>query len=209
MEGATGMRLLFVGSWTRVLITAAVLVLLFAAFAWLAVSGQLGELRYLNVPLLHPYPPAGYVQNPFNPGDKGDLISISEAARVRADLLRDGEIEVVAAEKGDVGTLSSGVTGRALQRFTALIQQNNAQDVAERTVNRFDSVVAGRLSDPNDANIGWAAKETGTATLTFTSKSSGAITRQERVRFTSTFWLVRMGDQYLIADSLIQTTPIQ
>lgn len=128
---------------------------------------------------------------------------------MRADLLRDGEIEVVAAEKGDVGMLSSGLTGRALERFTALVQQNNTQDLAERTVNHFDSVVAGRLSDPNDPSIGWAVKESGTATLIFTSRSSGAVTRQERVAFTSTFWLVRTGDHYLIVDSLIQTTPIQ
>ena len=80
--------------------------------------------------------------------------------------------------------------------------------MAERTVNHFDSVVTGRLADPNDPNIGWAVKESGTAILTFTSKSDGAAVREERVRFSSTYWLVRVGDRYLIADSLIQTQPI-
>ena len=74
MEGAHNLRQRVVGSRTRFLITASVLVLLWLVFVWLAATGRLAELRYLNVPLLHPYPPAGYVQNPFNPSDKGDLL---------------------------------------------------------------------------------------------------------------------------------------
>ena len=208
MEGAQGLRLRLVGSWTRVVITAAVVLVLWLAFAWLAATGRLADLRYLNVPILHPYPPAGYAQNPFNPGDKGDLINVAQAAQVKADLLRDGQVEVAAAATGDPGTLSSALTGRALDKFTALIQQNNSQNVAERTVNHFDSVVTGHMADPNDPNIGWAVKESGTAILTFTSKSDSAAVREERVRFRSTYWLVRVGDRYLIADSLIQTQPI-
>src|SRR5436190_5466167 len=154
MEGAHILRQRVVGSRTRFLITASVLVLLWLVFVWLAATGRLAELRYLNVPLLHPYPPAGYMQNPFNPGDKGDLINVAQAAQVKADLLRDGQVEVAAAASGDPGTLSSVLTGRALDKFTALIQQNNSQNVAERTVNHFDSVVTGRMADPNDPNIG-------------------------------------------------------
>src|SRR5438270_758073 len=104
MEGAQGLRLRLVGSWTRVLITAAVLLVLWVAFAWLAATGH--------------------------------------------------------------------------------------------------------MADPNDPSILWAVKESGTAILTFTSKSNGAAIREERVRFSSTYWLVRVGDGYLIADSLIQTQPI-
>jgi hypothetical protein len=208
MEGAPGLRLRLVGSWTRVGITALVLLVLWLAFAWLAATGRLAELRYLNVPLLHPYPPAGYVQNPFNLGDKGNLINVAQAAQVKADLVRDGQIEVAAAASGDPSALSTALTGRALDKFTALIQQNNPQNVAERTVNHFDSVVAGHMADPNDPSIVWAVKESGTAILDFTSKSDGAVVREERVRFSSTYWLVRVGDHYLIADSLIQTQPI-
>lgn len=208
MEGAQGMSLRLVGTWTRVLITAAVLLVLWLAFAWLAATGRLSELRYLNVPLLHPYPPAGYLQNPFNAGDKSDIINVAQAAQVKGDLVRDGQVEVAAAASGDPGALSTALTGRALDKFTALIQQNNSQNVAERTVNHFDSVVAGRMADPNDPSISWAVKESGTVTLSFTSKSNGAVVRQERVRFSSTYWLVRVGGRYLIADSLIQTQPI-
>src|SRR5438552_10094056 len=113
MEGAHGVRLRLVGSWTRVVITAAVVLVLWLAFVWLAATGRLAELRYLNVPLLHPYPPAGYVQNPFN-RDKGDLISSSETGRVKADLMSDGQTELLAAERGDAGVLNGAVTGRAL-----------------------------------------------------------------------------------------------
>ena len=208
MEGAQGIRLRLVGSWTRVLITAVILLVLWLVFVWLASTGRLAELRFLNVPLLHPYPPAGYVQNPFNPGDKGDLVSVSEASRVKADLVRDGDIEVQAAANGDAGTLTIALTGRALQQFTSLVQRNNDQGLAERTSNQFDSVTAGRLADPNDSKISWAVKESGTATLTYVSKSNGAVVRQDHVRFSSTYWLVLVGDHYLIADSLIETQPI-
>ncbi len=204
-----GVRLLVVGSWTRVLITASLLLAFWLAIAWLAVTGRLADLRYLNVQLVHAYPPAGYVQNPFNPSDKGDLVSVTEAARVKADLLRDGEIELNAAEKGDVGLLKDAVTGRALDKFASLIQQNNAQGIFERAENHLDSVVSGHLTDPNDPKIAWAVKETGTARLLFYSKSTGALLRQETVRFDNTFWLVLVGDRYLIVDALIRTEPIQ
>src|SRR5438105_5994622 len=141
MEGAQGVGLRLVGSWTRVLITAAVLLVLWLAFAWLAATGRLGELRYLNVPLIHPYPPAGYVQNPFNPGDKSDIINVAQAAQVKADLLRDGQVEVAAAASGDPGTPSTALTGRALDNFAALIHQNNSDNAAQRTDNLFDAAV--------------------------------------------------------------------
>ena len=208
MEGAHKLRQRVVGSRTRFLITASVLVLLWLVFVWLAATGRLAELRYLNVPLLHPYPPAGYVQNPFNPSDKGDLVSISEASRVKADLLADGQTELLAAEKGDVGLLSGAVTGRALDSFTSLIQQNNSQGISERAQNHFDSIVVGHLSDPNDPKIVWAIEEKGTATVLFYSKSTGASFRQTKVRFDSTYWLTVVGNHYLITDALIRTETI-
>src|ERR1700682_6745723 len=91
MGVAQGWRLRLVGSGPRVVITAAVVLVLWLAFAWLAATGRLAELRYLNVPILHPYPPAGYEQNPFNPGDKGNLINVATAAQEKADAHRDGQ----------------------------------------------------------------------------------------------------------------------
>src|SRR5260370_35046636 len=115
MEGAHRVRGLVVGSWTRVLVTAGVILALWVAFVGLATSGHLGDLRYLNVPVLHPYPPAGYVQNPFNLGDKSDVIRVSEASQVRADLLNDGQAELQALEQGDPSLLSDAAVGRAHQ----------------------------------------------------------------------------------------------
>jgi hypothetical protein len=208
MEGAHKLRQRVVGSRTRFLITASVLVLLWLVFVWLAATGRLAELRYLNVPLLHQYPPAGYVQNPFNPSDKGDLVSVSEASRVKADLLADGQTELLAAEKGDVRLLSGAVTGRALDSFTSLIQQNNSQGISERAQNHFDSIVVGHLSDPNDPKIVWAIEEKGTATVLLYSKSTGASFRQTKVRFDSTYWLTVVANHYLITDALIRTETI-
>src|ERR1700736_5592436 len=125
MEGAHKLRQRVVGSRTRFLITASVLVLLWLVFVWLAATGRLAELRYLNVPVLHPYPPAGYVQNPLNPRDRGNLINVAQAAQVKADLARDGQLELRAAETGDGSLALQSDTGRALQALTALIDQNN------------------------------------------------------------------------------------
>src|SRR3984893_688522 len=207
MEGAQGLRLRLVGSWTRVLITAAVLLVLWVAFAWLAATGRLPELRSLNVPILHPYPPAGYVQNPFNLGDKGNLINVAQAAQVKADLARDGQLELRAAETGDGSLALQSDTGRALQALTALIEQNNRQGIVERVQNSLDSVVVGHLADPNDSSVVWAVKETGNASISYVSKSDQSVVRQQAVRFESTFWLVLKGDRYLITDALVQTKP--
>ena len=81
MEGAQGLRLRLVGSWTRVVITAAVVLVLWLAFAWLAATGRLADLRYLNVPIVHPYPPAGYAQNSFNPGTRATLLMLRRLPR--------------------------------------------------------------------------------------------------------------------------------
>jgi hypothetical protein len=104
--------------------------------------------------------------------------------------------------------LKDAVTGRALDRFSALIQQNNLQGISEHAQNHFDSVVAGHLEDPNDPKIVWAVKEKGSATLLFYSKSTGALLRQQKVRFESTYWLTVVGNHYLIADALVRTEPI-
>ena len=112
-----------VGSRTRFLLTASVLVLLWLVFVWLAATGRLAELRYLNVPLVHPYPPAGYVQNPFNPSDKGDLVSVSEASLVKIDLLADGS-ERRSLGKRAAETLQSqrGATAVTLAWLEALLR---------------------------------------------------------------------------------------
>jgi hypothetical protein len=205
MEGARRLRLLVVGSWTRVLITASFLVALWLVVAWLAVTGRLADARYWNVPLVHPYPPAGYVQNPFNPGDKGDLINVSEAARVKADLLRDGQIELRALELGDPSVLDGAATGKAREKLSELIAQNNTAGLFEREQVKLDSAVAGRLPDPNDPSITWMVEEHGTGTIYYLSKSGGTVVRQQTVRFTSRFWLLKLGDRYLITDALVAT----
>jgi hypothetical protein len=205
MEGAHRVRGLVVGSWTRVLVTAVVILALWVAFVGLAVSGHLGDLRYVNVPALHPYPPAGYVQNPFNPADKSDLIRVAEASQVKADLLTDGQAELRALEKGDASLLSDAAVGRAQERVATLIAQNNSAGVFERESVRLDSVVVGRVADPNDPLIVWMVEEQGTGIITYVSKSTQAAVRSESVRFSSRFWLTKVGGHYLIADALVQS----
>jgi len=209
MEGAARRaRLLVVGSWTRVLITASILLVIWLVFASLALTGRLADLRYLHVPVVHPYPPAGYVQNPFNPSDKGDLINVGEAARVKADLLRDGELELQALELGDATLLIEAAVGRARDRLSALITQNNSAGLFEREQIRLDAITVGRLPDPNDPSIVWMVEERGVGTIFFFSKGTNGLSRHESVKFTSRFWLVKMGDRYLIADALVRSEPV-
>ena len=46
-----------------------------AVVGWLSVSGRLAGLQYANVPVVHPYPPAGQYVNPFT-GDARDLVGV-------------------------------------------------------------------------------------------------------------------------------------
>ena len=96
--GARGavMRDAVLGSWARTGLAAAIIVLILGGVLALAATGQLGDFRYLNVPLVHPWPPTGYYQNPFNPTDRGDIVSASEAAKVKNDLVADGQVELQA-----------------------------------------------------------------------------------------------------------------
>ncbi len=208
MEGAQGLRLRLVGSWTRVLITAAVLLVLWLAFAWLAATGRLAELRYLNVPLLHPYPPAGYVQNPFNPGDKGNLINVAQAAQVKADLVQDGRLELQALAQGDPNLAGQADTGRAKDTLLTLIAKNNAAGVIERQLTKLDSMMVGHSPDPSDSSIQWVVEEKGTATISRHSKTNDALVSSQAIRFDAKFWMVKVGNHYLIADVLINSQPI-
>ncbi len=208
MEGARRLRLLVVGSWTRVAITASFLVALWLVVAWLAITGRLADVRYWNVPLVHPYPPSGYVQNPFNPGDKGDLINVGEAARVKADLLQDGQLELQALERGDPALHTGADTGRASESLSALIARNNAAGVFEREQIKLVSITVGHLVDPNDSSIVWAVEERGSATISDYAKGTNALVRQQSIRVTATFWLEKVGGHYLIADVQIKSEPL-
>jgi hypothetical protein len=196
-----------VSSWTRTLAVAAVLLLAFIVLAALALTGRLGDLRYANIPLAHPYPPAGYYLNPFNPGDRGDLIHAGEAARVKADLLVDGQTELRAIETGDASLVAQADTGNAGTALQKVIAEYNAQGIFARQTSIYSSIVVGRVVDPNAPSVSWCVQERGTATITFLSRSSGQVVRQESFRFNDRFWLVSVNGRYLITDAEISNQP--
>jgi hypothetical protein len=195
------------GSWTRTAAVAAVILIAFLVVAVLAITGRLGDLRYANIPLVHPYPPAGYYSNPFNPGDRGDLVNAAEAGRVKADLLHDGDIELAAFAAGDPSGLTQAETSNALKAAQQLMASNNSKGVFERAQNHLDSIVVGRLADPNDASVMWCVEERGTSTITLVDKSTGKTVQTQSIRFDSKYWLVQTGAHYLIADVAISTSP--
>jgi len=189
-----------VGSWTRTLAAAAVLLIAFLVLAVLTLTGRLGDLRYANIPAIHPYPPAGYYENPFNPGDRGDLVNAAQASRVKSDLLMDGQTEIQAFESGDESLLGQADTGRSLTTLRQLLQQNTARGETMRVQNHVTSIVVGRLSDPNDAPVNWCVRERGSSSISYIDRASGRVARQQSVTFDDKFWLVQVGSRYLIAD---------
>jgi hypothetical protein len=195
------------GSWPRTLALAAALLVVFAVVAVLAITGRLGDLRYANVPLVHPYPPAGYYQNPFDPGDRGDLVNVAQANRVKSDLLVDGQTEIQAFESGDASLLGQADTGRSLTTVKELLQQNTARGQTMRVQNHVTSVVVGKLTDPNDASISWCVREKGSSSISYIDSASGRVVRQLSVTFDDKFWLAPVGGRYLIVDAEVSSNP--
>ncbi len=185
------------------LVLAAVVV---AGFGWLSVSGRLAGLQYANVPVVHPYPPQGQYVNPFT-GDPRDLVSSTEAAKVKTDLLRDGDLQLAALAQGSTAVLPQTATGNYLMKLNETVAANNAQGVVYREQHHLDSVVVGRLPDPNaPASITWAVEERGSGEAAYVSRSSGKTVSSYRFRSQAKFWLARVGDRYLVADADVSVT---
>jgi len=189
---------LLFGSWPRTIAVLLLALLVFAAVAWAAISGSFANSDTWNIPGIHPYPPPGQVQNPF--GSKPSLISASEADKVKADLLRDGQIELSALKAGDAALLNQSTTGGALTKLRQLILQNNSNGIVELEQIHLDSVIVGRLSDPNDPSASWCVEERGSGTIAYVSKATGQVVRTQSLRFDNKYWLVRSGTHYLITD---------
>ncbi len=185
------------------LLIAAVVV---AAIGWLSLSGRLVGLQYANIPVVHPYPPQGQYVNPFT-GDPRDLVSSAEAAKVRADLLHDGDLQLAALAEGTTAVLPQTATGNYLQKLNQTVAADNAQGVVYREQHQLTSVVVGRLPDPNaPTTISWAVEERGSGDAAYVSKSSGKTVSSYHGHFQNRFWLARVGDRYLIADAQISFT---
>ena len=197
MRAGRGMAGLPVGSWRATLITAVVIVALFAAV--IGVASTYGPLRHVSFPG-HRFPPAGYVVNPFT-NSPDDLLSTSDVARVRAEFDRDSRIDLQAVSTGDTGVLSQARTGNALDSLRKLIDANNAQGIAERELVKDDAVIVGQLADPGGpSQVKWCVEERGTGTITYFMKSTGTVLRTQTVPFDYRIWLVQVGDRFLITD---------
>ena len=191
------------GGWAKTVLVGALIVAIAVVIIGLGLTGRLADLNHANLPF-HPYPPTGYAYNPFNPGNKDDLINVAEANAVKADLLANGKAENDALARGDGSTLSENSTGGALASLRRLIDSNNQQGVLEKSEETLQSVTVGKLADPNDPTITWCVQEEGTGTLTFIKKTDGTVVRTQTVQFLSKYWLTRNGGgKYLIADSLV------
>ena len=196
------------GSWTRTVSVVAAALVVFGIVAGLAATGRLGDLRYANIPLMHPWPPAGYVQNPFDLADRGALVSLADAARVRSDLVADGEIELRAMQAGDAAVLTQSDVGNSLAKLQSVIAQNKAAGITESFQNRLTSARVGKLVDPNDPSVTWCVEEVGTSQITLTATNGGSIVRQYAISFDDKFWMVKRGGRYLITDAQVTSQPV-
>jgi len=194
------MRNAVLGSWTRTGLAAAIIVLVLGAVGVLGATGRLGDLRYVNIPLIHPWPPSGSYQNPFNPTDRGDLVNASEAAKVKTDLVADGQVELQATRTGDGSHLTEADTGNNLVRLRSVLARNAADGVTEDFTNQFTKVTVGKLADPNDSTVTWCVEEIGTSRITYSRTSDGSVVRTQLIKFDDRFWLIQQSGHYLITD---------
>ena len=193
------------GSWTRTVAVVAVALVIFGIIGLLAATGRLGDLRYANIPLVHPYPPAGFYQNSFNPTDRGDLINAATAAKVKSDLVADGQIELQATRTGDGSHLTEADAGNNLARLKSVLARNAAGGVTEDFTNQLSKVTVGKLVDPNDRTVTWCVEEIGTSRITYSRTSDGSVVSQQLIKFDDRFWLVDQGGHYLITDVQVAT----
>ena len=188
------------------LLVGGLLVVIAVVIVWLGLTGRLSDLRHANLPL-HPYPPAGYAYNPFDPGNKDDLVNVSEANLVKAHLLADGKVELAALQAGESSQLSQADTGNRLHKESDAVAANNTQGVSERIAVEIGPISVGYLADPNDGSVRWCVQEKGTAQLRVLKKSDGSVVSTKRFSFDDKFWMRRVGGQYLIVDALVTTSP--
>jgi hypothetical protein len=193
------------GSWARTGLAAALVLVILGGIAVLGATGRLGDLRYANIPVVHPWPPAGQYQNPFNPTDRGDLVNAAQASKVKADLQTDGQIELQATRTGDGSHLTEADTGNNLARLKSVLARNAAGGVTENFTNQLSKVTVGKLADPNDRTVTWCVEEIGTSRITYSRTSDGSVVSQQLIKFDDRFWLVDQGGHYLITDVQVTT----
>lgn len=183
------------------LIAAAVIVVAFGAV--LGVATATGPLRHTSFPG-HPWPPTGFYLNPFS-NSPDDLVNAAEAARVKADLFRSGDLELQAFTRGDPALLAQADAGNRLVALQQAIARNNQQGVTERWQNQFTSIKVGYLQDPRDTSVHWCVEERGSSVVEFVAKSNGAIVTTQHPVFDNKFWLRQAGQRYLITDAELTT----
>jgi hypothetical protein len=205
--GARGLhvREAVLGSWARTGLAAAIVVVILGGIAVLGATGRLGDLRYANIPVIHPWPPAGYFQNPFNPADRGDLVNASDAAKVKGDLVADGQVELRAYQASDGSLLPGADTGNRLAKLRSALDQNHAAGVFEDFKNQLTTVRVGKLVDPNDSSVTWCVEEIGTSRITLTKAADGSVLQQFSISFDDKFWMKSVGGRYLITDAEVHS----
>ncbi|MHB8739413.1 MAG: hypothetical protein ACYC9D_12615 [Candidatus Dormibacteria bacterium] len=199
------MREAVLGSWARTGLAAAIVVVILGGIAVLGATGRLGDLRYANIPLIHPWPPAGYYQNPFNPADRGDIVNASDAAKVKGDLVADGQVELRAYQTSDGSLLTGADTGNRLAKLRSALDQNHAAGVFEDFKNQLTTVRVGKLVDPNDSSVTWCVEEIGTSRITLTKATDGSVLQQFSIRFDDKFWMKSVAGRYLITDAEVHS----
>src|SRR5262249_61967339 len=122
-------------------------------------------------------------------------------------LLDDGQIQVDALANGNATDLPRTATGNYLSKLTSNIQANNARGVLEQEQHHIDSVVVGRLQDPANPSIRWCVEERGSGVITYVDRSTGRVVSKQGFRSVARFWLVLVGDRYLVCHLLLYSQP--
>ncbi len=138
----------------------------------------------------------------------GDLVNASEAAKVKSDLVADGQIELQATRTGDGSHLTEADTGNNLVRLRSVLARNAADGVTEDFTNQLTKVTVGKLADPNDPTVTWCVEEIGTSRITYSRTSDGSVVRTQLIKFDDRFWLILQSGHYLITDVQVSSQVI-
>jgi hypothetical protein len=83
---------------------------------------------------------------------------------VKADLLHHGDLQVAGLAQGSTAVMPQTAAGNYLAKLNETVAANDAQGVVYREQHHLDSIVLGRLPDPNaPTSITWAVEERGRA----------------------------------------------
>jgi DNA-binding SARP family transcriptional activator len=137
----------------------------------------------------------------------GDLPNGVSRTQVKSDFEAALAAQSRALETGDQAKAGGFITGNSLLKTLAQIKRNDLVSAVQRTEFKDNSLEVLQEADPNDPSIDVAVHHTGYARVSLTRKDTGAVIRQEDVKFDSRYWLRPVDGRFTITDETTSQEP--